>query len=1027
MRPKSSRVSAILAFCLFLFAARDAHAQAAGTVRGQVTDPSSALIPGVNVQFESSGLTRSAKTDAQGRYTLALPAGKYAVHLDTPGFAPFNQPEFNVSPGQVNSLDIALKIQVETQQVQINEEVAGQLSTDPSSNVGALVLRDEDLEALPDDPDDLQSDLEALAGPSAGPSGAQFFVDGFSGGQLPPKSSIREIRINSNPFSSEFDRPGFGRIEIFTKPGTDQFHGQAFFNFGDGIFDSRNPLLTTAAPGYAARYITGNIGGPLSKKASFFIDFNRRQLSETALINARVLDNNFNQVPYNSAYPTPQRLWMISPRIDYQLNSTNTLVARFNHTDNKTELGTGQYILPTQLVNQNIKNNVAQLTETAILGTKAIDETRFQFTDSHVNQTGAGPFNIPGLDVTGAFNSGGAPLASNYTHNKAYEVQNILTLTQGKHTVKLGGRLRQSDLASQSTTNFNGSWLFGQPLAPASGDWCLAGIPNPTSLDLYQQTESLLSQHVPMPQILNEGCGPTQFTRNTGTPLQNVRQLDLGLYVQDDWRFRNNLTVSAGLRYETQTNIRDHMDWAPRLSIAWAPGAKGNTPSKTVIRAGWGIFYDRFTTTNVLNALRYNGASQQSFLVNNSLTEGGTGAAAAALASYPDIPPLAVLTAGNQALYAIDRDFHAPYMMQTAIGAERALPAHMTLSVNYVNTRGVHVMRQRDINAFLPGSYIGPGTGVRPYPINDDIYLYESAGIFKQSQVITNLNARVNNQISLFGYYAYGQAHSNANGFPMDQYNANADWGRAIYDVRHRAFIGGNAGLPLGWVVAPFITMSSGLPFNITTGNAFNGDGIFNARPAFATSASNPKNVYTTPWGVFDAQPLPGETIIPYNLGDGPAQFSVNLRLSRTWGWGERTAGPVRRPNGGFGGGGGGRGGRGGGGFAGTPRGLGNVRSSTGAGKRYNLTFSIQARNAFNHANLGLPTGVLTSPFFGQSTTLASGNGQGGGGGGGGGGGAGGPGGGGGPGGANTPGALINAGGSAAGNRRVELQLRFQF
>src|SRR5207244_2777560 len=151
------------------------------------------------------------------------------------GFVTFSQPALAVSSGQVSPLDVALQIAAEAQQIQVSDEAAGQVSVDPSTNVGALVLKNEDLESLPDDPDDLQADLQALAGPAAGPNGAQFFVDGFSGGQLPPKSSIREIRINSNPFSSEFDRPGFGRIEILTKPGTDAFHGSAFFNYGDRI------------------------------------------------------------------------------------------------------------------------------------------------------------------------------------------------------------------------------------------------------------------------------------------------------------------------------------------------------------------------------------------------------------------------------------------------------------------------------------------------------------------------------------------------------------------------------------------------------------------------------------------------------------------------------------------------------------------------------------------------------------------------------------------------------------------------
>lgn len=997
----------ILVFISAGFFASPAWAQTAGTARGTITDPSGAVIPGATVQFSGASGAHSVKTNGMGSYTVALPAGTYAVQANAPGFVTFARPEFNVSAGQVNSLDIAMQIATETQQVQVSDTAAGQLSTDPSANAGALVLKDADLDALPDDPDDLESDLEALAGPAAGPSGPQFFIDGFSGGQLPPKSSIREIRINSNPFAPEFDRPGFGRIEIFTKPGTDKFHGQVYVNFGDGIFDSRNPLVIGHQPGYTSKILSANLGGPLTKKASFFVDFDRRQIDEGVLIDAQALNGALQKTLINEVYPTPQRRWTISPRLDYQLSANNTLTLRYNHTDNSTVTGVGGFSLPSQQTDRGQKNNTVQVTETSVLGTKAVDETRFQMFYSYINQVGTGDFSIPGINVASAFNSGGAPFSTDFTHTRDYELQNILTITEGKHAVKIGGRLRQANLDSLATTNFNGSWSFGQPIPPPGGaPWCLSGIANPTSLDLYQQTEELLGEGVPMAQILSEGCGPSQFTLNAGIPQQGVRQLDLDLFVQDDWRVRNNLTISAGLRYETQNNIHDHLDWAPRAAIAWAPGAKGSTAGKTVFRAGWGMFYDRFSEASVLNALRYNGVEQQNFLINNALLAGGATNTLAALSAYPGIPDLSLLTLQNQALYRIDRNFKAPYMMQTALSVERSLPGRTTVSFNYVDTRGVHVMRQRDINAYLPGTYTGPGTGVRPYPLNDDIYLYESSGIFKQSQYIFNVNSRLNSHLQLQGYYVYGQAHSNANGFPMNQYNDNADWGRAIYDARNRAFLGGNVGLPFKWVIAPFVTMSSGLPFNITTGNAFAGDGIFNARPSFATNASIARNVFATPWGVFNSQPLPGETIIPFDFGDGPAQFTVNFRLSRTWGWGEATAGNGFRGGGGggFGGGRGGRGGGAGGGFSNAGRGFGGFGDAGGTGHKYQLTFLINVRNAFNHVNYGQPNGVLTSPFFGQSTTLSSGGFPGGGG-----------------------GQFGGGVGSAAGNRRVELQLRFQF
>jgi hypothetical protein len=342
-----------------------------------------------------------------------------------------------------------------------------------------------------------------------------------------------------------------------------------------------------------------------------------------------------------------------------------------------------------------------------------------------------------------------------------------------------------------------------------------------------------------------------------------------------------------------------------------------------------------------------------------------------------------------------------------------------------VNSRGLHTLRQRDVNAPLPGTFGAAGTpkGVLPFTALGPIYQYETTGIYKQTQAIINVSNRLNRRLSLNGYYTLGFAHSNANGLPMDQYNTAADYGRAQFDVRHRGYVGGTAQLPYGISLAPFVTMSSGGPFNITTGDQFNGDGIFNARPAFATSSST--NVRVTRYGTFDLNPAVGVARIPVNYGTAPGNFTVNLRLSRTWGFGEKASpsglpagvdaggGPDGggRGGGGFGGGGGPRGGGGGGGRGGGGGGFGGGGGPRGgggrggaSGKKYSMTLSINARNALNHVNLGAPTGNLTSPFFGESTNISNGGGGGAGGGGG-----------------------FGGGGSAAGNRRVEASLRFSF
>ncbi len=385
----------------------------------------------------------------------------------------------------------------------------------------------------------------------------------------------------------------------------------------------------------------------------------------------------------------------------------------------------------------------------------------------------------------------------------------------------------------------------------------------------------MLAAGVPISTILAQGCGPSQFSLSSGIPYQQARQFDLGVFVQDDWRLLPNLTINAGLRYETQNNIHDHLDLGPRLGFAWAPGAKGKTASKTVIRGGYGIFFTRFPLADTLQALRFNGVTQTNYLITAGTTD-----AAQALAYYPGLPPTSLLQVENQAIYTIDKSLRTPYMGQMAIGVDRQLPGRTQLSINYVNTRGVHVLRERDINAPLPGTYTGPGTGVRPYAgtdvpgANEDIYQYETSGIFKQTQLTINANNRLNSHLQLQGYYVFGEAHTNANGFPMDQYNDNLDWGRANFDIRHRGYFGGAIGLPYKLNLNPFMTMQSGAPFNITTGEAFNGDGIINARPAFATTCTpGVRGIYSTRFGCFNADPRrPGEALIPINYGDGPAQ-----------------------------------------------------------------------------------------------------------------------------------------------------------
>lgn len=925
-------------------------AQNSGTIKGQVTDQSGAVVTDATVTATpEKGAAVTATTNKQGVYELkGLAPGKYALSATAKGFSKFETSELAVEAGKPQTFDIPLEIAVTTEKVTV-EDNATQVGVAADNNASQIVLKGKDLDALSDDPDDLQNDLLALAGPSAGPNGGQIYIDGFTGGTLPPKSAIREVRINTNPFSAEYDRIGYGRIEIFTKPGQDKFHGQAMFHFNNQIFNARNPFNHGTQPGYQTEMYNANVGGPLNKKASFFLSVERMKRDETSIINAVVLDNAFNPTPFSTAVPNPVTQTEISPRLDYQLSKNNTLTARYQFERRAIENGgISTFTLPSQATNSSSTEHSIQISDSQILSPTTINDTRFRY--QRTQNASLALVNGVTLSVPSAFTSGGNRSGRSDDHTDRYEAQNSTRMTRGKHLITFGGRLRATRDANSSTSNYNGTFQFD-------------------SITAYQITRQGLANGWTQAAIRAAGGGASQYSVSAGTPLVTVSQADAGLFVEDNWNIRPNITLTYGLRFETQNNINDHADFAPRIGFAWGLGRVKNGPAKTVLRAGAGIFYDRFSDNNVMQAERLNGITQQQYLVAlPDFTVDANG--------NPIAPPTTAL-AGAQVqptTYRIGPSLKSPYMMQGAATLERQVTKSATISVTYLHSRGVHQLLLHNINAPLPGS------GVRPLGGTGNVYQYDAAGIFKQDQIITNGNVRIAAKLTLNSFYMLNWANGNTSGpgsFPVNQYSLAGEYGRTAFAVRQRFFVGGNITAPYGFRLNPFIVVSSGQPFNITVGKDLNGDSIFNDRPAFASTTTCGGNIVCTPWGIFDKAPSAASQIIPLNYGTGPAQFSVNLRLSKTIGFGPSLGG--ERQAGGRGEGGP-RGGPGGGDHGHGPGGGGMVRMGGGGGggfggtgKRYNLTFGINANNLFNRVNLDTPVGNLSSPLFGTSNSLARG------------------------------------------------------
>ena len=932
-----------------------------GAVHGQISDPSGAAVPGAKVAaITSTGQVKTGVVHSDGTYDInGLSPGVYTVGAKAKGFANFEQSAVQVAAGKTLKVDIALKIAQEVEKVEVTDQ-STKVNVNPSDNASALIIKGEDLNALSDDPDELQSELEALAGPSAGPNGGQIYVDGFTAGQLPPKADILEIRINQNPFSAEYDKVGYGRIEITTRPGASKFHGQIMGDINASPLNTRSPFAQQV-PGYHTEFFNANVGGPLSKKASFFFAFFRRDIGDDSIVSAFVLGPSptFTPTSFSQSIASPRTLTNLSPRFDYQVTTNNVLSVRYQFFDNNfTNSGIGQFNLASQGLNTHSDEHTLQLSDTQVFSAKTLNQFRFQYL--HDTSTATPQSFDSTLTVLGAFTDGGNASGRSTDIQNHYEAQNLTSFFLGKHTLVVGGRLREVQDTSTSNQYFNGTFTFPSLLA-------------------YQITEQGLHNGLTPAQIQANGGGPSQFLIAAGTPTTSVNLFDVGLFAQDDWRLHQNMTLSLGLRWESQTGIHDHSDFAPRVGFAWGLNRSKNASAKTVLRAGFGIFYDRFAEDLLLQSERFNVVSpaQQQYIVPSPTF-------------FPNIPSIQELSsyAETPTFYKIDPNFRAPYTMQSAVSIEQQISKSATVSVTYLNSHGVHQLFTNDINAPLPVSFpFGePQLGTRPLGNSfGNLYDYQSGGLFNQNQMIGNFNLRLNTKLTLGGFYtlSYADADTSGNtpGVIMNPYDIRQNYGRAGFDVRNRLVIIGNWNLPHRISLSPFVVAASGSPFNVTLGQDLFGTGVLgNSRPALAAGAACP-----TPGTLCSALftvPANAQSIIPPYGYDNPGAFTFNLRLAKTFGFGKVTQG--RGSNqGGFGGGPGGPGGgRGGGGGVGGglgPGGLsggggGGLRSFFGPGastnRRFNLTLSANARNLFNDVNLGPRIAVIDSPLFGQSNQL---------------------------------------------------------
>ena len=903
-------VAAALAAALFWGGGAAARArQALYELAGVVKDEQGGLIVGARAALtDEQGTRLEAVADAQGQFRFVrLRAGAYTLKVGHAGFGDYEQAVEVGAAARGKRVEVTLAPTINETVVVDNNATAAAL--DPEQASGTKVLTARELQALPDDPDQLRDQLQQLATSSgAAPGEATVTVDGFlSGGRLPSKSSIREVRINPNLFSAEYDKPPFrgGRIEIVTKPGASSFNGSGFFNFNNSALNAREAFAPSRTPSRTHRYGL-QFGGPIVRgRAGFFLDFERRDIDETETVNAVLLDDARRPASFSAGLLAPTRLVVGSARADWQVNKTHTLVLRYEVSRQRLDnQGVGGFSLAERALGHRISEDTFQFTNTAVLSPTIFNELRVGLTRERVTQRAVS--GAQAISVPGAFEAGGAALQNSERDARRLELTDYLSVTSGKHSLKFGAQIFHRRYRDQRTDNQNGTFVFGGTLAPPLGpeDEVLSGEPFVQISGLEQYRRTLLG----LP-----GGVPTRFLVTLGGSDVTLGQWLAAGFMQDEWRPRANLSVSLGLRYEGQTTPGDGASFAPRLGVAYTPDKR----QRWVLRARAGVFYDRIGDALTFEARRLDGTRLRQLIIDSP--------------SFPD--PFGGDATGSAVptFRRLDDALRPPASLQMRVELARELPGGWRVDVNHSWTRGWSVLRTRNVNAPLVVDGIDPLDAPRPNGVAENVLQFESSGRIRGRVLYAGVNQSANKYFNVFAGYLNFSFRTDADtpfSQPQSSYDFRGEWARPFWLARHRFFLTNIINFSWKLRLATTINAASGTPFNITTGRDNNGDGSFNDRPSFS-DLSDPRAVVTR-FGVFNPHVAGGD--VPRNFGTNPATATVDMNLSRQFKFGPKV---------------------------------------TPTDKRYMLTLNARAGNLFNHTNpLGL-SGVLSSPFFGRANAAA--------------------------------------------------------
>jgi Carboxypeptidase regulatory-like domain len=837
------------AACLAALAIPYALAQAPchGTaVAGIVRDSTLALIPGATLTLDASQ-TAASGTDGQfhfscvtdGRHTLSVTAAGFAKH------------DLTLTAPHTGSLELILH----PEEVETKVDVSGDesASTNAASSGPTQTISGNRLQSLADDPDDLLRELQQLAAAAGGnPANATIAVDGFQDSStLPPKSSIAYIKVNPDQFSAEYREPPFegGRVEVYTKPGQPTYHGALFATNGSPWENARDPFSTSKASIGKQRY-GFELTGPIHKKGSdFTMTLEHRSIDNFAVVNAITLDGSGNTADTIANVATPQRLWIGTARVDWQLGAKNTFIASYSANVNHLEnVGVGGTSLADTGYDSQRYEHILRVSDITTASAHLMHEARLSLrwdgeTDNPISTA-------PKLQVAGAFTSGGATLGPQHLREFNIEFDDDAILTTKNHTFKFGTQLWIYDEHQQLTNNFNGTYTFGGGTAPvldANGHPIPGETETITGLEQYRR--SLL--HLP-------GGTPTAYSNVSGTPTVNFTLVQDAVFIQDDWNVGHGVHIASGLRYYLQNNPTVLNSITPRAGILWSPTKKGTW----TLHAHAGMFAGRYNKGDQSEVQRMDGVNRVTSTIYGPV--------------YGD--PFS----GATPIHSI-REF-SPHISNLTwgawnIGGTRALPHGFNLSADYYIGRIWNYTRSTNINSPLNDNPIGP----RPGLPNLNILQMQNSGQGRVNATFVGIEQHSLKHVQFF----FGGVRVNLiddtddNEFSTPQ-SSTSNEGEFAHRTGQSVWnLFGNATfkLPARLELSGNFHGGGDAHYNITTGFDNNGDGNFNDRPQYATPAQ--PGAIATPYGLLIASG--GTGIFPRNKGVMPWTFYLDTNLQRVF------------------------------------------------------------------------------------------------------------------------------------------------